>query len=79
MDNLKRAQVFAIEQCLSNYPTEATYQEICDLLNDDEKNNDEDDCPIVTVWEPFEGLDVIEIMDSMVENLTRLLDAKDKE
>jgi hypothetical protein len=72
--NLQIAQEFAMGQCLSNYRNDLTYQEICELLNDDELNNDENDCPIVTVWEPFEYLDVEHIMDNMVSAVERLLD-----
>ena len=71
--NLEIAQDFAIGQCLSDYPPELTYQEILDLLNDDEMNEDEDGSPLVTVWEPFEYLDVEHIMDNMVSAVERLL------
>ena len=73
MTNLEIAQQFALGQCLSNYRIDLSYQENLDLLNNDELNNDEDDCPIVTVWEPFEYLDVEHIMDNMVSAVERLL------
>ena len=75
MTNLQIAQNFALGQCLSNYRNDMSYQEICDLLNDDEMNEDEDGCPIITVWEPFEYLDVEHIMDNMVSALERLLNS----
>ena len=73
MTNLEIAQQFALGQCLSNYRTDLSYQENILLLNDDELNNDKNDCPIVTVWEPFEYLDVEHIMDNMVSAVERLL------
>ena len=73
MTNLEIAQNFAIGQCLSDYPPNATYEEILDLLNDDEINQNEDGEPLVTVWQPFEYLDVEHIMDNMVSAVERLL------
>ena len=75
--NLEIAQEFALGQCLSNYRNDMSYQEICDLLNHDEMNNDENDCPIITPWEPFEYCDVVYIMDNMISAVKRLLDARD--
>jgi hypothetical protein len=71
MTNLEIAQDFAIGQCLSDYPPNLTYQEILDLYNDDERGDDDE--PLVTVWEPFEYLDVEHIMDNMVSAVERLL------
>ena len=73
MTNLQIAQDFAIGQCLSDYPPDLTYQEILDLYNDDER--DDDDAPLVTVWEPFEYLDIEHIMDNMVSAVERLLNS----
>ena len=70
--NLEIAQDFAIGQCLSDYPSGATYQEICDWLTYDTRD-DQTDKPLVTVWEPFEYLDVEHIMDNMVSAVERLL------
>ena len=73
--NLQKAQDFVLGQCLSDYPEDATYQEICDWIecrtDDDETGN-----PLVTVWEPFEDCDVLHIMHNMVSAVTRLLDAQ---
>ena len=73
MTNLQIAQDFAIGQCLSDYPPDLTYQEILDLYNDDERGDDDE--PLVTVWEPFEYLDIEHIMDNMVSAVERLLNS----
>lgn len=67
-DNLKRAQDFVIGECLSDYPPEATYAEIRELILDDDNS--------VTVWEPFEYCDILHIMDNMLSATVRLLEAK---
>ena len=78
--NLQKAQDFTIGQCLSDYPPEAGYDEIVEILLDDERNySDEEDSPLVTVWEPFEYADIVHIMDNMVSATKRLLDAQDEE
>ena len=71
MTNLEIAQDFAIGQCLSDYPPDATYEEICSALRCHEE--DEQGELLVTVWEPFEYLDVEHIMDNMVSAVERLL------
>jgi hypothetical protein len=65
--NLEKAQDFVIGQCLSDYPPDATYEQICELIADDDES--------VTIWEPFEDLDVVEIMDGMIDDLVRLYHA----
>jgi hypothetical protein len=70
--NLELAQDFAIGQCLSDYPPDASYQEICDWLDCDTRD-DETDEPMVTPWQPFEYCDVVHIMDNMVSAVERLL------
>ncbi len=65
--NLEKAQDFVIGQCLSDYPPDATYEEICELIADDDES--------VTIWEPFEDLDVVEIMDGMIDDLVRVYHA----
>lgn len=74
--NLELAQEFAIGQCLSDYPPNASYQDICALLDGDNWDSDADE-PIVTPWEPFEHIDVVYVMDNMVSAVKRLLDEKE--
>ena len=74
--NLEIAQEFALGQCLSDYPPDASYSDICLMLRCDERNEETDE-PLVTVWEPFEYLDVEHIMDNMVSAVERLLEARD--
>jgi hypothetical protein len=71
--NLQKAQDFVIGQCLSDYPPDASYQEICNWLECDTRD-DETDEPMVTPWQPLEYCDVLSIMDNMVSAVTRLLD-----
>jgi hypothetical protein len=70
--NLERAQDFTIGQCISDYPDGATYDEIIQMLRDDAR--DEDDYPLVTVWQPLEDTDIVHVMENMVSANTRLLD-----
>jgi hypothetical protein len=65
--NLEKAQDFVLGQCLSDYPPDATYEEICELIADDDES--------VTIWAPFEDLDVVEIMDGMIDDLVRVYHA----
>ena len=74
--NLEIAQDFVIGQCLSDYPPDANYGDICLMLQCDERDEETDE-PLVTVWAPFEYLNVEHIMDNMVSAVTRLLDARD--
>lgn len=69
--NLERAQDFVIGQCISDYPDGATYDEIIKMLLDDA--SDEDDAPLVTVWESLEDTDIVHIMENFVSAVTRLL------
>ena len=78
--NVQKAQDFTIGQCLSDYPPEANYDEIVEILLDDERNySDEEDSPLVTVWEPFEHADIVHIMDNMFSAVKRLLDKQDED
>lgn len=70
--NLEIAQEFALGQCLSDYPPDAPYQDICEWLDSDIRDEETDE-PLVTAWQPFEGLDVVGIMDNMVSAVERLL------
>ena len=72
--NLEKAQDFVIGQCLSDYPPDASYEEIVAWYIEDRRYFDGE--PKVTAWEPFEDCDVIHIMDNMVSAVTRLLDAQ---
>jgi hypothetical protein len=67
--NLQKAQDFAIEQCLSDYPPRATYAQILDLVESGSRR--------VSVWEPLEYCDVVHIMENMVSAVTRLLDEQE--
>jgi hypothetical protein len=67
--NLQKAQDFAIEQCLSDYPPRAPYAQILDLIESGSRR--------VSVWEPLEYCDVVHIMENMVSAVTRLLDAQE--
>lgn len=73
MTNLERAQTFAIEHCLSDYPPDATYDEICDWIANDTED-DETGERMVTVGEAFEYQDVLVIMDDLVASVKHLLD-----
>jgi hypothetical protein len=73
--NLEKAQDFVIGQCLSDYPPNATYAEICDWIACD-TCDDETDEYMVTVWEPFEHCDILHIMDNMLSATLRLLETK---
>jgi hypothetical protein len=66
--NLQKAQDFAIGQCLSDYPTRASYTKILELIDSGSRR--------VSVWEPLEHCDVVHIMENMVSAVTRLLDAQ---
>ena len=66
--NLQKAQNFAIEHCLSDYPPRASYAKILELIDSSARR--------VSVWEPREYCDVAHIMDNMVSAVTRLLDAQ---
>jgi hypothetical protein len=72
--NLEKAQDFVLGQCLSDYPPDATYAEICDWIACD-TCDDETGASMVTIWEPFEDLDVVEIMDGMIDDLVRVYHA----
>lgn len=74
--NLQKAQDFALGQCLSDYPPNATYEDICLMLRCDERDEETDEL-LVTVWQPFEYLNVEHIMKNMVSAVTRLLDAQE--
>jgi hypothetical protein len=78
MTNLEQAQRFAMGFCLSEYPDDWTYEQVCEELGNDEPEEDDEGEYLVTVWHPFEYADVLEIMDGLVENVLRLLDEKDK-
>lgn len=73
MTNLERAQIFAIEHCLSDYPPNATYEEICDWIACDTYDKETEE-PMVTVWEAFEYRDVLVEMDDLVVSVKKLLD-----
>ena len=73
--NLQKAQDFALGQCLSEYPSSASYDEIVAWYIEDRRYYD--GTPKVTAWEPLEDCDVIHIMDNMVSAVTRLLDAQE--
>jgi hypothetical protein len=88
MTNLEKAQRLAMGFCLSDYPEDWTYDQVYEALekdepvydhnpNEDDDEDDEDE-PRVTVWEPFEYLDVLEVMSDLVYHVNRLLDEKDK-
>ena len=74
-NNLEKVQNFVIGQCLSDYPPDATYQEICDWITCN-TCDDETGKPIVTVWQPLEYCDILHIMDNMLSATLRLLEAK---
>lgn len=71
--NLQKAQDFVIGECLSDYPEDATYEEIIGFIL--EGTEDEDAAQLVTIWEPLEDLDITPYMDCKVEAVKRLLDA----
>jgi hypothetical protein len=71
--NLERAQDFVMGQCLSDYPENATYEEVyawmeCDTVDDETGEY------LVTVWQPFEDCNILQIMDNMVSAVERLLE-----
>ena len=75
MNNLDKAQRLAMGFCLSDYPDDWTYDQVYEEI---EKHDPEyDDNPRVTIWQPFEYLDVLEIMSDLVYHVNRLLDEKD--
>lgn len=74
-DNLKRAQDFVLGQCLSDWPQNSTYDEVCAWIECNTRD-DETDEPLVTVWEPFEYCDILHIMDNMLSATVRLLEDK---
>jgi hypothetical protein len=74
MTNLKKAQDFVVENFLSDYPDDATYAEICDWLT--EGTEDEDGAQLVTPWQVYEDIDIINAMDCMVDSVKHLLDAQ---
>jgi hypothetical protein len=73
MTNLEIAQQFVLGQCLGDYPEDATFDEIIALLKNNDYDDDED-APLIRVWEPLEYCDVVHIMENMVSAVTRLLD-----
>jgi hypothetical protein len=74
MTNLERAQFFVMGQCLSDWPENATYDQVCEMIENDKCG--EDDEPLVVIWDPFEDLDVLEIMDNMLFATIELLEGK---
>lgn len=74
-NNLERAQHFVMGQCLSDWPQDATYDQVCDWIECNTRD-DETDEPLVTVWEPFEYCDILHIMDNMLSATVRLLEDK---
>ena len=75
MINLEKAQRLAMGFCLSDYPDDWTYDQVYEALEKDEPEEEEN--PRVTVWQPFENLDVLEIMSDLVYHVNRVLDEKD--
>lgn len=45
---MKTSEQFALDEWLSDYPQNATFNEICDLLLDESET--------VTPWQPFENM-----------------------
>lgn len=74
-DNLKRAQDFVLGQCLSDWPQNATYDEVCAWIECG-TTDDETGEPLVTVWQPFEYCDILRIMDNMLSAIVRLMEGK---
>jgi hypothetical protein len=74
MTNLEKAQNFVVENFLSDYPEDATYAEICDRLI--VGTEDEDGAQLVTPWQVYEDIDIINAMDCMVDSVKHLLDTE---
>ena len=56
---MKTSEQFALDEWLSDYPQNTTFDEICDLLLDESET--------VTPWQPFENMppaDLVENMDN---------------
>ena len=75
MNNLEKAQRLAMGFCLSDYPDDWNWDQVYEEI---EKDEPEDyDNPRVTIWQPFEYVNVLEIMSDLVYHVNRLLDEKD--
>jgi hypothetical protein len=54
---MKHSERFALNEWLSDYPSEASYDEICDLILDDDES--------VTVWQWFENTPSAELVENI--------------
>jgi len=66
---MKVSERFALNEWLTDYPNDKTYDEVCDLLRDEDES--------VTVWQWFEQIPVEDIIWSIdstrehFENVTK--------
>jgi hypothetical protein len=52
---MKHSERFALNEWLSDYPHDLTFDEVCELLRDEDES--------VTVWQWFEGYPATEIIE----------------
>lgn len=75
--NRELAQNVALGFCLSEYPEGLSYDEILEKIVEDDIEEDEEGSPVIAVWQPFEYLNVPEIMEELVDEIERTLNYKD--
>jgi hypothetical protein len=54
---MKHSERFALNEWLTDYPQEATFDEVCELLRDEDES--------VTVWQWFEGYPATSIIENI--------------
>lgn len=54
---MKTSERFALNEWLSEYPQELSYDEVCDLLRDDDES--------ITVWQWFENFPRTELVQNI--------------
>lgn len=54
---MKTSERFALDEWLSDYPQELPYDEVCDLLHDEDES--------IVVWQSFENLPRYELIQNI--------------
>lgn len=72
----KKAQYFALNQWLSDYPDGMTYEQVIEILRKDAWSDDEPDrswCEVITPWYLIEGHVGEQVADFIEETYSQVL------
>lgn len=78
----KKAQYFALNQWLSDYPDDMTYEQVIEILRKDAWSDDEPDrswCEVITPWYLIEGHvgeQIADLIEETYSDVLRLLEDK---